>query len=229
MSTEVESDHSPAAVSSRKPGPLDTLTGAAVQPVVAGPVTSESSGNAADRRIYLLLFFAAAAWCLLWSCASGFRWANFQYRTFDLAYYVQALWQLIHGRFALTVENVPLLGNHVEPIVFLLAPVFAVVRHPMTLVVVKRGGGWMAPIRYRSLADGSSLELQLWSWALLAPATNFVALHEFHPEALADRFWCWFTRGALGNSGCTGLAFSPFSPARRTWRCYSARIVWCFS
>ncbi len=48
------------------------------------------------------LFFAVCTW------TSYARWANFEYRTFDLAYYVQAIWQLIHGRFQVSVEPVPL-------------------------------------------------------------------------------------------------------------------------
>jgi hypothetical protein len=77
------------------------------------------------------LFFLICTW------TSYARWANFQYRSFDLAYYVQAIWQLIHGRLDVSVENVPLLGNHVEPIVFLFAPLFAVFRHPMLFVIVQ--------------------------------------------------------------------------------------------
>src|SRR5207248_2772621 len=76
------------------------------------------------------LFFLICTW------TSYARWANFQYRSFDLAYYVQAIWQLIHGRLDVSVENVPLLGNHVEPIVFLFAPLFAIFRHPMLFVAV---------------------------------------------------------------------------------------------
>jgi len=48
-----------------------------------------------------------------------------------------SIWQLIHGRLDVSVENVPLLGNHVEPIVFLFAPLFAVFRHPMLFVIVQ--------------------------------------------------------------------------------------------
>src|SRR5438876_12191784 len=77
------------------------------------------------------LFFAVCTW------TSYARWANFQYRSFDLAYYVQAIWQLIHGRLDVSIENVPLLGNHVEPIVFLFAPLFAVFGHPMLFVAVQ--------------------------------------------------------------------------------------------
>src|SRR3954451_17931084 len=85
----------------------------------------------------ILIVVLSACFAAISTYLSYLRGANFEYRTFDLAYYVQAVWQLIHGRFSLTIENVPLLGNHVEPIVFLLAPVFAVVRHPLTLVAVQ--------------------------------------------------------------------------------------------
>src|SRR5690242_21936960 len=85
-------------------------------------------GNVVITIVAVIFFF-------IWTWTSYSRWADFQYRSFDLAYYVQAIWQLIHGRFDVTVENVPLLGNHVEPIVFLFAPLLAIFRHPMVFVV----------------------------------------------------------------------------------------------
>src|ERR1700692_4750615 len=89
------------------------------------------------------LFFAVCTW------ASYARWANFEYRTFDLAYYVQAIWQLVHGRFQVSVENVPLLRNHCEPLCFLFAPLFAVFRHPMLFVVAQNAAlATMGPIGY---------------------------------------------------------------------------------
>ena len=158
------------------------------------------------------LFFAATT-SLSWS-----RWAHFQYRTFDLAYYVQAIWQLIHGRFAVTVENVPLLGNHVEPIVFLFAPIFALVRHPMVFVVIQNAAlATMGPIGYilaRRLGFEARTAVGLAVALLLAPATGYIALHEFHPEALAapllllmfygraaGRLWLHFL-GFLGVLAC---------------------------
>ena len=90
-----------------------------------------------------LVFFAASTW------TSYAHWANFEYRTFDLAYYVQALWQLIHGRFQLSVQGVPLLGNHVEPIVFLLVPVFLLFRHPLVFVLVQNAAlASMGPVAF---------------------------------------------------------------------------------
>src|SRR5437868_10899068 len=77
------------------------------------------------------IFFFGCTW------GSYAHWANFEYRTFDLAYYVQAIWQLIHGRLEVSVEGVPLLGNHVEPIVLLFAPIFFLFRPPLVFVVVQ--------------------------------------------------------------------------------------------
>lgn len=144
------------------------------------------------------LFFVVCTW------ASYARWANFGYRTFDLAYYVQAIWQLIHGRFQVSVQNVPLLGNHVEPIVFLFAPLFAVFRHPILFVVVQNAAlAAMAPIGYgiaKRLGFDGLRACFLSSPLLLTPAAGYIALHEFHPEALAAPFLLLMFHARLSNS-----------------------------
>jgi uncharacterized membrane protein len=126
---------------------------------------------------------------VLWTCGSYARWANYEYRTFDLAFYVQGLWQFLHGRFAVSVEHVPLMGNHVEPIVFLIAPLFAIFRHPMTFVVVQNVAlATMGPVGFdiaKRLGFGVKESCLLAAALLVAPATGYVALHEFHPEALS--------------------------------------------
>jgi len=131
-------------------------------------------------------FFAVCTW------TSYARWANFEYRTFDLAYYVQALWQLIHGRFEVSIEGVPLLGNHVEPIVFLIAPLFFVFRHPLVLVVVQNAAlASMGPVAFnigQRLGLDRKSALLLAGALLITPATAYIALHEFHPEALTAPF-----------------------------------------
>ena len=152
------------------------------------------------------LFFLICTW------TSYARWANYQYRSFDLAYYVQAIWQLIYGRLDVSVENVPLLGNHVEPIVFLFAPLFAVFRHPMLFVAVQNAALATMPLVGYNIAkrlgfDGKRACL-LSAALVLAPAAGYIAIHEFHPEALVapflllmlqawvakslGRHWLWF-------------------------------------
>src|SRR5205085_2004452 len=137
----------------------------------------------------------AASAIFFFSCTWGSyaHWANFEYRTFDLAYYVQSLSQLLHGRFDVSVLGVPLLGNHVEPIVFLLLPFFLLFRHPMVFVIVQNLAlAAMGPLAFHSgrrLGLSRTSSLLLSCAILLTPATGYVALHEFHPEALAAPFF----------------------------------------
>ena len=143
--------------------------------------------NGSDTIARVAVLFVATAFFLITTGVSWLRWANFQYRTFDLAYYVQAMWQLIHGRLEVTVQHVPLLGNHVEPIVLLFAPLFALFRHPMLFVIVQNAAlAAMAPVGYliaRRFFNPATAAL-LGVALLLTPATGYVAMHEFHPEAL---------------------------------------------
>lgn len=140
----------------------------------------------------LFVFAAATVFFAACTFASYARWANFEYRTFDLAYYVQAIWQLIHGRFAVSVTDVPLLGNHAEPAVFLLAPIFALFRHPFVFVVAQNATLAVAgPVAYRicrTLGLDDKRAGLLAAALLLAPAAGYIALHEFHPEAFAVLF-----------------------------------------
>jgi len=148
--------------------------------------------------VLALSFFGLCTW------VSYARWANFEYRTFDLAYYVQAVWQLIHGRFEVSVEHVPLLGNHVEPIVFLFAPLFALFRHPLLFVVVQNAAlATMGPVGYaiaRQLGFDQKRSCLLGAILLLTPATAYVALHEFHPEALSAPFLLLMLQARLAKS-----------------------------
>src|SRR5438445_12160516 len=101
-----------------------------------------TQGNVVVTTVAVIFF-------LVWTWTSYARWADFQYRSFDLAYYVQAIWQLIHGRFQVSVEPVPLLGNHVEPIIFSFAPLFFLFRHPMLFIVVQNAAlASMGPLGY---------------------------------------------------------------------------------
>jgi uncharacterized membrane protein len=81
------------------------------------------------------------------------------------------------------------MGNHAEPIVALFLPIFALIPHPMTLVVLQALALATMPFTAWSIAQrkgldrftGGCLALLL----VVMPATGFIAIHEFHPEALA--------------------------------------------
>ena len=158
------------------------------------------------------LWMGTLIFCVIVIADSWFRWATFQYTTFDLAFYAQGLWLVGKGASLVSLLDVPLMGNHQEPIIYLLVPLFKIWSHPMLLVIIQTLAlatmpftGWRIA---RRLEFSSGAAMWLGLATLLAPATGFVALHEFHPEALAapllllmlearmkerlGSFWLWF-------------------------------------
>lgn len=133
--------------------------------------------------ILAILFAAGAA---TWSC---WRWWTFQYTTFDLAFYVQAIWLAVRGEWYVSILDLPLLGNHAEPIVYLFTPLYAVCPHPMVFVVVQAIAiavsavlAWRIAIQMHLPHRAAGIAAAL---ILITPATGFTAIHEFHPEAFA--------------------------------------------
>ena len=143
---------------------------------------------------------------------SAWHWWSFQYETFDLAFYVQGLWLALRGQWHVSLLGVSLLGNHVEPLVFLLTPLFALCPHPLMLVAVQSAALATMPFTAWRIVRQLGIEEKAAFWlavsTVLMPATGFVGLHEFHPEAFAAPllllliearlshrlgwFWLWF-------------------------------------
>ncbi|MEK7516214.1 MAG: DUF2079 domain-containing protein [Patescibacteria group bacterium] len=93
-------------------------------------------GNKSRNLIILAL---ACAIFVVAAVALGLgKLAAFRYNAIDLAYYNQALWNTIHGQpFALTIHPHPTLGDHFEPILLLLAPLYALAPGPKILIVLQ--------------------------------------------------------------------------------------------
>lgn len=185
--------------------------------------------SAAESRMHRLVWLASAAFAAAMFWNSATRWANFSYRTFDLAYYVQALWRLVHGHGdTVSLLNVPLLGEHASVIVYFMVPLAAVLPHPLLPVAVQiLALASMGPVAYR-IARRLGLEPEtaglLALAGLLTPGAGFVAIHEFHPEALAapflllaidayqrqslPRFWLWFLATLACKENMTLLLFA---------------------
>ena len=158
------------------------------------------------------LWVAALIFCVVVVADSWFRWATFQYTTFDIAFYTQSLWLALKGQWHSSLLDVSLMGNHQEPIAFLLVPFFKVWSHPMLLVLAQTLLLATMPFTGWRIARHLEFGPQACFWfgvtTLLAPATGFIALHEFHPEALSapllllllearmkrnpGTFWLWF-------------------------------------
>ncbi len=151
--------------------------------------------------------FAGVVFLISW-----WQWWTFQYGTFDLAFYVQSLWLALRGKWTVSLLNVPLMGNHAEPIVFLLTPIFAICPHPMVFVAAQTLAFATMPFTAWRIAQRLGIErpaaICLALATILTPATLSIGIYEFHPEALsapllllliearlAEKrrwFWVWF-------------------------------------
>lgn len=144
-------------------------------------------------RIKLWLVLATLAVAFAWTWQSSLRWQQFQYTTFDLAFYVQALDSFSRGENWSSLLGVKPFGNHADFIILLIWPLYAIFQHPMVLVAVQNLAlaaclplGWQIA---RIHGWNNGLSLLLAATLLLNPVLTYVALHEFHPEAFAAPFW----------------------------------------
>jgi uncharacterized membrane protein len=124
------------------------------------------------------------------------RYLAFETSAFDLGVYVQPLWNFIQGRnFALSLvaDNGPLRwATHVEPILFLLVPLYKLWPDPRTLLWVQVTALSLAALPLFALAarrlQNEWIAVIIVLAYFLLPATQAVALFDFHAVALAPLF-----------------------------------------
>ena len=130
----------------------------------------------------------AALYTAVFSFVSILKYRDDLYDDFDLAIFVQALNGILRGTLFGSIRGMNWLGDHSSLILFLLAPLFALFRHPITLLVIQSAalGLGALPIFWlarRELQD-SRAALACAALYLFHPALGYVNLYEFHPEAL---------------------------------------------
>ena len=144
------------------------------------------------KYLKICLFLAALA-AFAWTAQSAWRWAHFNYTTFDLAFYVQALDGFLHGRNWSSLLGVQPFGNHADFIILLILPLYAVIQHPLTLVMAQNLAlAACLPLGWKIARNmGWSPQPAFWLALVLLvnPVLTFVAIHEFHPEAFAAPLW----------------------------------------
>lgn len=142
----------------------------------------------------------AAAFAGAWARLAGLalvRHDALASRVYDLGIYDNALWRTIHGE-VLATEFVP--GGHhfdvhVDPILALLAPIYALRPGPEVLLVVQAGwllAGAFPLYRLARRRLGSAwIALVLALAYLLYPSVHGAALFDFHSFALAAPLVIW--------------------------------------
>jgi uncharacterized membrane protein len=138
-----------------------------------------------EKREKLILWAGVAAFVAIVFTISVFKYFRFGFNGFDLAIYNQAFWNTIHGHWFATSINPPsYLGDHAEWLILALAPFYALIPHPLTLVflniavvAVSAVPVWLIAKTKFSDAKTRLLFPLLW---LINPYVWNLAFFEFH-------------------------------------------------
>ncbi len=142
-------------------------------------------------------WFAVIGGVFLWTLAIMFlavwKYNHFFYNAIDLAYFNQVFWNTIHGHlFGLTIHPHLSLGDHAEFFILVLAPLYALFQHPLTLVALQTLAIGSAAIPLfllfrRSYGEWVGVGIALAY--LFNPFIQQAALFEFH---ILPFFWPLF-------------------------------------
>lgn len=134
------------------------------------------------------LALAAAAALAMFALAAR-KHAAFLSDDLDLGLFTQAVDRLLHGSLWSSIRGMSWLGDHTSLNLLLVAPLYALLPSPLTLLAVQSAalaaGALPAfQLARRELGD-ERLALAAAALYLAFPALWWVATFEFHPEALA--------------------------------------------
>jgi len=125
---------------------------------------------------------------IIWQYIHTYKYFHFGYYDWDLALYSQVMWNLVHGSLDSSLFDTNFLTNHAQYITFLLAPIYFLFQHPLTLIFLKIfsyaiGAFVLYKIAKKSLEPIFATILMILY--LICPANVFGILYEFHFESLA--------------------------------------------
>ena len=140
-------------------------------------------------RVRVALAAMIGAYALVYGVISVVKFRYYLYSDFDLAIFAQATDQALRGSLYSSIRGMHWLGDHVSLILFVIAPLYAVLRHPLTLLLLQCATLALGALPVFAIArrrmghDGVALACA--ALALLHPAIGYTNLFEFHPEVLA--------------------------------------------
>lgn len=147
------------------------------------------------REAMALLSVAALVYTVVFGALSITRYNTFHASTFDLGIMSQVVWNISRGRwFETSIDRATnstlignYLGNHVRPLLLLLAPLYRLWPDPRSLLVVQAVALGAAAFPLYQIARrriGNKPALVVACGYLAYPALGFLNLVDFHPMAL---------------------------------------------
>lgn len=130
----------------------------------------------------------------IWWYLLNFKYYRLAYSDWDLAFFTQACWQLLHGSQYVPLVGINYFGDHSYFFTFLILPFFALIPHPLTLIALKILAYVIsAYLFYRICVPklGEPGALVFMVLYLIFPANVFSMLYEFNPECFATPILFW--------------------------------------
>lgn len=148
------------------------------------------------KRNYSDIYILAAVWALIsfyiftFCLISYLKFTYFGYGDFDLAVHAQTIYNIIHGSIYSSILGIGFLGNHFNPILFLIAPL-AIFNTPLVLLYLQSImlglGGWAIYLISKDALSKAGGLIFVFIY-FFYPALGYLNLFEFHPVALATCF-----------------------------------------
>ena len=139
----------------------------------------------------LLLWAFIFLYVFYFGLISVIKLNSFAFYDFDLAVHDLSVWNILHGSIFNSILNIPFLGNHMNVILFFIAPVYLIFNHPLTLLFLQTLSLGLTALPLYLL----SRKILNESWGLLIviiylfyPALSYTNLYEFHPTVFATFF-----------------------------------------
>ncbi|MCX6785257.1 MAG: DUF2079 domain-containing protein [Candidatus Komeilibacteria bacterium] len=147
------------------------------------------------RNEWRLLWLSIGAYFIIFSLIGLFKYFNFGYNGLDLAIYNQVFYNSVHGQlFGLTIHPSSYLGDHFELFIVLLLPLYALFKHPVSLLILQ--SLFLALPAWPLFLIAKNVLAKPWPllvaglW-LINPFVQNINLFEFHLLPFAIFFLCW--------------------------------------
>jgi uncharacterized membrane protein len=145
-----------------------------------------------DVKTRKLVFIPILAYFILLSILAILKHFSFFSTAFDLGFYTQNMWAWTHGITSSSLMEVHFLGNHIQPILLLIAPIYFLFSSPITLLIIQTFfiaiAAWPLYLLAKEKTGNNLFSLIISIAYLCYLPIWYTNLFDFHPVALAIPF-----------------------------------------
>lgn len=157
-----------------------------------GQTIAEEKSSFLNQHSGIILSIMILVYILVFSFISILRYNTYAFHDQDLPIHAQTMWNILHGSTYSSILGFSFLGNHLNLILFLIAPLYAVFPSALTLLLLQTLfialGAIPLYLIAREILD-KKLALFFSLIYLIFPALHFCNYYEFHPVTFVPFFF----------------------------------------